>query len=217
MKIKRRIYQFNMITFIIFPMILWLVYYLLTQSTPYSISRTYYSEIRYVFIIGMTIILVNHFIMIIVEKTNYYRLVLSILLTICYSLILMFPTAYSGSNETHVGLFMVPIEISHIVHRISVLLYFGLYIVDMIYLLYKKRLGYMGILIPFYIISMFLLISGIAFDFNDLFNGYTYLMEMVLLDILAIYFYFLSKRTSHTSSDIMRDRKYVRLSNERRD
>jgi len=129
----------------------------------------------------------------------------------------MFPTAYSGSNETHVGLFMVPIEISHIVHRISVLLYFGLYIVDMIYLLYKKRLGYMGILIPFYIISMFLLISGIAFDFNDLFNGYTYLMEMVLLDILAIYFYFLSKLTSHTSSDIMRDRKYVRLSNERRD
>lgn len=217
MKIRRRIYQFNMITFFIFPMILWFVYYLFTQSTPYSISRTYYSELRYVLVIGMTIILVNHFLMIIVEKTNYYRLALSILLTISYSLILMFPTAYQGSSETYVGLFMVPIETSHIVHRISVLLYFSLYIIDMIYLLYKKRLGYMVILIPFYIISMFLLISGIAFNFNDLFNGYTYLMEMVLLDILAIYFYFLSKLTSNASSDIMRDRKYVRLSNERRD
>lgn len=217
MNIKHRIYQFNTITFILFPMILWLVYYLITQSTPYSISRTYYSDLRYVFVVGMTIILVNHLLMVIAEKANYYRLVLSILLTICYSFILMFPTSFSGTSETYVGLFMVPIQVSHIIHRVAVLIYFSLYMIDMVYLLYKKRLGYMGILIPLYMISIFLLVSGIAFDFNDFFDGYTYLMEMILLDLLAVYFYFLSKQTSKDSSDIIRDEKNVDLSNERRD
>ncbi len=216
--IKRNfVYKLNSISFILFPLLLWLIFVFVTDKTPYSISRVYYSDLRMVFIIGMFIILLNHLLIVISEKRNKYRFILSILLTFFYGMIIIFPTSYSQTSETHVGFLMIPILISHLLHRYSVLIYFSLYLMDMFVQLLKSKFKQMYMFIPFYFLTMVLLIFGIALDFDELFFGYTYLMEIILLDIIAIYFYFISKRSSMLSSDIMSDRKPIHLGKERRD
>lgn len=178
------------ISFILFPLLDIVIFGILNHALPFSISRTYYSNIGFMFIIWMVVMIVFNLAYVVAHSLRKKREISFYIFNVGEILLHLLILVFPGNNPNGIGntgLFQLPMEASAIVHESSAIALFALYLAEMLYLAIEKRKDlWQWLLFALMAITLLLFLFFFIFNLGNVLWGSLTILEFIALSLIAV-------------------------------